>query len=230
MKTESGILQIGNEGFKSLREIVVEKLREAIITGYFEPGSSLRERDISEMMGISTTPIKEAFRILEHEGLIKSIPRSGTFVSDLVDTNIHEVQMLRASVEGLAARLMALKATPEQLKRLEEQIIKMETLLEGNETDLLVEENSKFHNLIRECSESPMISQVLRNAEGFSKAFRKRALQQTEEKNEGYKEHREIFEAIKARNADLADELMRKHILRTVSNVLGNFNKWGSDI
>src|SRR5699024_9298590 len=100
-------------------EIVVESLREAIVTGQLKPGEHLIERDLSEQMGISTTPIKEAFRILGNEGLVITIPRKGTYVSELVETNIKEVSMLRAVIEGLSAELAAVKINEEQIKKLD---------------------------------------------------------------------------------------------------------------
>ena len=213
------------ESVKSLRQVVVEALREAIVTGQFKPGDSLTEREISKTMGVSTTPIKEAFRILEHEGLIQTIPRKGAFVSELADTSIHEVQMLRAAVEGVCARLVAIKATEEQLSELESQIELMEDLLLNDKTDQLVEENTKFHSMIREAANSPVLARVLINVGSFDKAFRKRALKDVREAKDGYLEHREIFEAIKSRDADLSEQLTKQHIMRTVNDVLKKLNK-----
>lgn len=205
---------------KSLRQMVVESLREAIVTGQFKPGDSLKERELSKTMGVSTTPIKEAFRILEHEGLIQTIPRKGAFVSELADTSIHEIQMLRAAVEGVCARLVAVKATEEQLDALEAQIELMEELLNSDQTEQLVEENTNFHTMIRETANSPLLARVLLNVASFDKAFRKRALKDVREVKEGYAEHREIFEAIKSRDAELSEKLIKQHIMRTVEDVL----------
>ena len=216
----NGLLSMKTENIRSLRDIVVEKLREAIVSGHFKPGDHLVERELSELIGVSTTPIKEALRILGHEGLVETIPRKGTFVSELAETSIEEVQLVRSAIEGLAARLAALKATDEQLKRLEAQIHLMEGLLENEDVDQLIEENTNFHILIREIAGSPMISRMLLNIASFDKAFRKRALKVNEEKQGGYSEHREIYEAIKSKDPDLAEERMKRHILRTVTNVL----------
>lgn len=113
---------------KSLRELVVEKIREGIVSGYFKEGEHLKERDLSSMMGISTTPIKEAFRILENEGMLVTVPRKGTFVSEYASTSIEEILLLRASVESLCARLAALKMSDEELHELEKLVLIMEGL------------------------------------------------------------------------------------------------------
>lgn len=219
-KMAKEFLSLKTENVKSLREVVVSSLREAIVTGHFNPGDHLKERELSETMGISTTPIKEAFRILGHEGLVITIPRRGTFVSEMAETNIHEVLLLKGVIEGFSAKLAALKITEEQLVKLEQQVNLMETLLEQNQIDQLVEENTKFHEMIREASASPMVSRILANISSFDTAFRKRALKQKSEVDGGFVEHREIFEAIKSRDGDLAEKVMKQHIMRTVTDVL----------
>lgn len=205
---------------KSIREIVVESLREAIVTGQIKPGEHLIERDLSEQMGISTTPIKEAFRILGNEGLVITIPRKGTYVSELVETNIKEISMLRAVIEGLCAELAALKISDEQIMELDKQIERMESFYLNKDAEALAEENTKFHNLIREIANNPMITNILNNIASFEMAFRKRALKETRELNEGFTEHRTIIEAIKSKEAEKAKKLMEKHIIRTSSDVL----------
>ncbi len=92
---------------ESLRDIATVSLRDAIISGTLKPGEHLKERDLSDKMGISTTPIKEALRILSYEGLVETVPRKGTYVSELVNSSIEEVLLLRANLEGLSAFLAA---------------------------------------------------------------------------------------------------------------------------
>ncbi|WP_421617067.1 GntR family transcriptional regulator [Brevibacillus sp. TJ4] len=212
-------LMIEAEKVKSIRDIAVESLREAIISGKLKPGDHLKERELSQAMGVSTTPIKEALRILGHEGLVETIPRKGTFVSELVNTTIEETLMLRASLEGLCARLAAIKITPEELKALEQKVTLMESLKE-TAPDQLVHENTAFHTMIRQIAKNPMIYNILLNISAFDTAFRKRALQYRVEVQEGYVEHREIFEAIRQGDPDLAEMRMKKHIMRTTENVL----------
>lgn len=220
-------LALDTQNIKSLRDIVVEALREAIVSGNLKPGERLKERELSEVMGISTTPIKEAFRILGHEGLVVTIPRKGTFVSEVVNSTIEEVLMLRANLEGMAARLAAKKITTQELKALQDKIRLMESL-KGKDTDQLVQENTEFHELIRKAAKNPMLYNMLSNISAFDKAFRKRALKLEVEVHEGFNEHWEIFKAIKAKNPDLAEAKMKDHILRTAQNVLDSKKKGDS--
>ncbi|MBD1379412.1 GntR family transcriptional regulator [Metabacillus arenae] len=219
-KMNSELFSIKTEQVKSLREIVVESLREAIVTGRFKPGEHLKERELSEVMGVSTTPIKEAFRMLGYEGLVETIPRKGTYVSELAETSIQEVQMLRAAVEGVCAKLAAIKLTEKNEVDLKNQIEYMEYLLSKNEVDRLVEENTKFHSLIKEAADSPMISQILDNISSFDKAFRKRALEEESELHEGFTEHKRIYNAVTSKDPKLSEKVMKQHILRTVHDVL----------
>jgi DNA-binding GntR family transcriptional regulator len=219
-KTKLDYLTNRTTEVKSLRDVVVETIREAIIEGHFQPGEHLKERELSEKMRVSTTPIKEAFRVLGQEGLIETIPRKGTFVSKVLETNIEEIQLLRAAVEGLCAKLAAIKITDSEQVKLEKQIKLMESLLEDNEVDLLVEENTHFHKRIRELADSPMVSKFSINLESFDKAFRKRALKKDSESKQGFLEHSAICKAICSKDSELAEKLMKQHIMRTIKDVL----------
>jgi DNA-binding GntR family transcriptional regulator len=218
-------LSIKAESVKSLRDIAVESLREAIVMGHLKPGQHIKEREISSIMGISTTPIKEALRILGHEGLVETFPRRGSYVSKVVDSSIEEILMLRAALDALCSRLAALKITDEKLLELEQQIILIEDLYKQNKVEDLVKENTVFHNKIRQAANNPMILNILKNIAAFDTAFRKRALKFTVEMEEGFHEHREIFEAIKDRDHDLAEERMKNHIMRSTQWVLSNQNE-----
>jgi len=196
--------------------------------GHLKPGEHLKERDLSEKMGISTTPIKEAIRVLSYEGLVDSIPRKGNFVSEFVDTSIEEILMLRAKLEGFSTRLATKKMTEEEINSLKKYIDIMEECLSNNDLDRLTEANSNFHNKIRSSTRNPLIYNMLKNVIQFDHSFRKRALSYDKEVELGVKEHRLIYEAIKERDSDLAEERIVKHIERTAINVLKNLDDNGS--
>jgi len=209
---------------RSLRDIVLESLRDAIISGILKPGEHLKERDLAGQMGISTTPIKEALRILSHEGLVETVPRKGTFVSSMVDSSLEELFMLKASLEGLSARLAAMKMSEEEMEELRRQIQLMEMLSSTTEEnrEQLTKENENFHVMIRLAAKNSIITQMIMNVIAYDQAIRKRALQFNVEVEEGFSEHRQIFEAIQEKHPDLAEQRMKKHIMRTAENVLKN--------
>lgn len=213
-------LVIDQSVVRPIREVVLESLREAIINGHFKPGDHLVERELAKKMGISTTPIKEAMRVLEYEGLVTRIPRKGTYVSENVNTTIKEILLLRASLEGLAAKLAALKATEEQIARLEALLKQMDVLSRNKNNTELTKLNSEFHNLITEMCQNRMITNILKTIRSFDLAFRKRALQHDEQIDKGFAEHKGIFEAIIAHQPELAEQRMKEHIYRTINEVL----------
>lgn len=222
-------LVINNAEIKSLREVATETLRDAIISGYLKPGEHLKERDLSEKMGISTTPIKEAIRILGYEGLIETVPRKGNYVSKHIDSSIEEILFFRARLEGFAVRLITLKFTDQEIAELEKDILAMEEALVLKDHETIVEINNNFHTKIRNGTRNPLISNMLTNVASFDYSFRKRALAYNEEIEIGIREHRSIFEAIKNRDPDLAEERMIKHIERSARNVLQHVNNGESN-
>lgn len=205
---------------KSLREVVLESLRHAIVSGKIQPGQHLKERELAEAMGISTTPIKEALRILSHEGWVETFPRRGTFVSEMVNSSIRELMMLKGNLESLSARWAAEKITAEELEALEDQVIKMEKLVRFRQIEPLRQENTRFHMMIRLAAKNPVIYQMIQNVVALDYAFRERTLRYDEEVEAGFLDHKVIFEAIKERNANLAEERMKKHISRSIESVL----------
>ncbi|WP_135554738.1 GntR family transcriptional regulator [Paenibacillus cymbidii] len=205
---------------QSLRDIVLDSLRVAITTGYLKAGDHLKERELSERMGISTTPIKEAFRILEYEGLVKTHPRKGTFVNESIDTLLNEILHLRAAVESLAARLAASKVTDEECERFRSVLADMSDKAANKNRDGLAAANERFHALVRETCGNPLIVNILTTISAFGSGFRKRALEFDSEMALGFQEHRAIIEAIVSRDPELAEQKMKQHIVRTIRDVL----------
>lgn len=205
---------------QSLRDIATASLRESIITGYLKAGDHLRERELSEKMGISTTPIKEAFRTLEYEGLITTHPRKGTFVNESIDLQLKEILLLRASVESLAARLAASKVKDEEAEAFELIRSEMVDALERKDREGVSDANNRFHALVRTACGNPMIQNILATIHAFDSGFRKRALRFSSEMEIGTREHCGIIEAIVSRDPALAEQRMNQHITRTIQDVL----------
>ncbi|EPZ52909.1 GntR family transcriptional regulator [Alicyclobacillus acidoterrestris] len=218
-----GLKGLTTKKVKSLRDTAVDTIREAIISGELAPGVHLKERELSAIMGISTTPIKEALRVLEQIGFVTTIPRKGTFVSDIVNT-LSEFFMIRANLEGLAARFAAEKVSDLQIETLRGIINRMKTLVDSGDTEQLEPLNTRFHGTIHQFSENPMLTQILGNITSVDRSFRRRALQYEGEVELGFYEHRGICEAICSRNGELAELRMREHIFRTTGKVLKNLN------
>ena len=136
---------------RSLRDRAYDDIREAILTGTLRPGERIKERDVAAQMGISTTPVKEALRRLEQDGLVVSQPRRGAVVGPLVITPPAEILQIRADLEGYAARLAAEKMPPAQKRTLTDELAQLEALAVESAEDrsAVAEATSAFHHSIR---------------------------------------------------------------------------------
>ncbi|MCA1646686.1 MAG: GntR family transcriptional regulator [Chloroflexi bacterium] len=204
----------------SLRERVYDTLRDAIIAGRLKPGQRLKERDVAGQMRISTTPVKEALRRLEQEGLVDSRPRQGGVVSDVALTSVREIVETRAGLEGLAARFASAKMTELEFARMREHLAHMLALTEARAVDDLVLANAAFHTLIRNTAHNHFLSAFVATIGPFDLSVRQAALRYPDEAERGYQEHAEIAQALQQRAGGQAEELMRSHIMRTVRFVI----------
>ena len=112
------LTKLNLDNYKPLRDVVFENLREAILEGKLEPGQRIMEVQLAEQLGVSRTPVREAIRKLELEGLVVMLPRKGAYVADMSLKDIIDVLEIRSSLEGLAAYLAADRITEEGVERL----------------------------------------------------------------------------------------------------------------
>nr|WP_285890312.1 GntR family transcriptional regulator [Halalkalibacter oceani] len=205
-------------------EIVYESLKTAIINGEYAPGEKLIEARIAERYNASRTPIREAIRKLEREGLVEFTSGQGCVVTELTKEEIISIYECRSVLEGLAARKAAKMITTEQLELLEENLILCQQFLEQNKPAKVISKNTEFHDTIIVASHNePLISMMdqLR-----SQILRYRIFHS----NVGFRpnfldEHTAIFEAVKSRNEDLAEAVTREHYM----NDAEYFIKWARD-
>lgn len=204
---------------QSVTGAVYEALKNAIVFGDLKAGQRLSERQLSQRLGVSTTPIKRAFHMLDMEGLIEVRPRSGTFVRNLGVSRLHENTLLRASLESLAARFAAEKATDDDITNLGLVFDEVQEAIASHDTERMVEANTKFHVTIDSIARNPYLIQLIETLRGFDRRLRTKALMDPEEAERGFQEHRLIMDAIANRDPDLAAKRIEQHILRT-SNVV----------
>ena len=123
MSMERRLIPVKLDGYKPLREIVFETLRDAIINQVLRPGERLMEIQLAEEMGVSRTPVREAIRKLELEGFVVMVPRRGVYVAGISMKDIHEVFEVRSALEALAASLAAERITEEELEEMERRLV-----------------------------------------------------------------------------------------------------------
>lgn len=206
---------------RSIRELIYESLKEAILVGSYEPGYHLRERELAKEFQVSTTPIKEALRQLEKEGLIISKARRGSFVSPSVMSSVEEITLARAALEGVAAGLAAQKRTEAEAERLQLILEEMKKYTEEKNVEKLEKVNISFHEAIRQAAKNDYIANQIEAVRSFDQFIRKKALADKEEHLRAFEEHQAIYEKISNKDAEGAEQAMRNHINRTKLFALG---------
>jgi DNA-binding GntR family transcriptional regulator len=207
------LVPIRLDNYKPLRELVFESLRESIISGMLNPGERLMEIQLAEEMGVSRTPVREAIRKLELEGLVVMIPRKGAYVAGLSLKDIADVFEIRRALEGLAAELAAERITEEELEELERYLVRISEEIEvGGDLDKVVEIDTDFHTLLYKASRNYRLSQIINNLREQIQRFRTTSLSYPGRMKVAVEEHRRIVEAISSRDGELARKLAQEHI------------------
>ena len=185
--------------FRSLRDRAHDDIREAILTGALRPGERIKERDVAAQMGISTTPVKEALRRLEQDGLVVSQPRRGAVVGPLVLTPPEEILEIRAHLEGLAARFAAERMTAADKQALSAELDDLESLnRETEDSDTIASATNAFHHSIRDGAGSVFLDRFLDTLAPFDRTIRVRSTLDPGEAAIDVNEHRAMVEAINA--------------------------------
>ncbi|PXY24646.1 GntR family transcriptional regulator [Prauserella muralis] len=196
--------------YSSKSDIVCAMLRELIISGEIAPSEPLRQRDLAARFGVSQTPVREALRRLESEGLVVNDPHRGATVRESRSGVVEDNAQIRAALESLGARLAARAITEEQvatLRRLNEQI---KTLAEDDD-ERYATLNREFHFTIYESAASPMLLSMMRLLWQAMPA----GPVVTRSHRESARQHDELVDALAARDAEQAAAITAKHILGT---------------
>ena len=192
----------------SLRGRVFSRLREDILSGKYEENEELREVAIGEELGVSRTPVREAFRQLELEGLIRIIPNKGAYVTGISAKDVKDIYMIRSRLEGLAARWATENITDEQLEEMEENVYLAKFHAEKGHLEIMYE-----------ASGSKMLEHQLKDFHQYVIRVRKKTLSSARGPKSNL-EHESIMEAIRSRNGDLAEKLAHEHIINAYENLV----------
>lgn len=213
----------------SLRIRVFNAIENAILTEEFSEGDSLSEIKLSEKLGVSRTPVREALMQLELEGLVKNIPNKGAVVVGISKKDIKDIYEIRIRIEGLAARLCAEEIGCEELKAMEQIIELQEFYLLKNDTEQIWKLDSDFHKIIYDASRSRPLQFMLTNFHNYIKRARDRSVQAEGRAEKTVAEHRAILDAVKSRDADLAETRMARHIINAEKNLLSQIADEAAD-
>lgn len=206
-----------------IRDQVANILRKKIITGQLETNQQLIERELSKELGISTTPIKEAFRILESEGLLYTVSRKGSYVASIGTDELAEIAYVRAAFEGMIASFAVSKLTDEEIATMGRILTEIEPFVQSEESGKIQPLANEFHQIIRNACGNTYLLKTLCNMEAVDDALMQLHIMSKNRKKllrRNHEEHVAIFQAIQARNAALAETLMTEHKRRVADNAL----------
>lgn len=195
-----------------LRDVVFNTLRQAILKGELEPGERLMEIQLAERLGVSRTPIREAIRKLELEGLVLMIPRKGAEVAEISEKSLREVLEVRRSLEELAIELACQRITPEELTALEEAENRFARAVEDGEVMAIAESDENYHELIYQATANDRLVQILNNLREQMYRYRLEYIKDEDRRQILVVEHEHILRAVRRRDIADAKSAVREHI------------------
>jgi DNA-binding GntR family transcriptional regulator len=203
----------------SLRGRVFNRIREDILSGKYRQNEELKETSIGNELGVSRTPVREALRQLELEGLVYIIPNKGAYVTGISPKDIHDIYMVRSYLEGLCARWACEHITEAKIEELDEIVYLSEFHAKKEHIEQLLELDNKFHEIIYEASQSKILVHVLSDFHHYVERVRKVSLSSKSRAIKCNVEHTALLEAIKQRDCDRAESLAHEHMMNSIKNI-----------
>ncbi len=192
--------------------MIADSLREAIISAEIRAGERLQEVELAERFNSSRTPVREALRQLESEGFITIRPRRGATVAAITSKDIEEFYELKSVLEGFAARQAVTRITDDEVRRMSRLNDKLENLRQKGDIPAMVEVHNRFHEVFVQACGNERLGNLLKNLVNQYQRFRI-SLSHTDAIVESIEMHRQIVEAFRSRDAELAEELVRRNSL-----------------
>lgn len=206
----------------SLGGRVFQKIREDILNGKYKENDELRENTIGKELGVSRTPVREALRQLELEGLVTIIPNRGAYVTGISHKDIWDIYVIRSMLEGLCARWAAKNITDAQLDELEETILLSEFQMKkesGFSAEQVAALDGRFHSILYEASGSRILDHVLTDFHNYVQTARRSSVVSEDRARKSIREHRQILRTIKDRDEEMAEQLANEHIMHVMQNL-----------
>ncbi len=213
------------DGNFSLKDKIYESLKHAITTmNIYDPNAELRldERELSERLTISRTPIREALARLEQEGLVRIVPRRGVYIVRKTKAEILEMITVWAALESMAARLITQDASDEDIRSLRKMFATFENNQIKAHIDEYSETNIRFHQAILNLADCRLLTDIADGLFIHMRAIRARTISENDRANRSIIDHINIIEALESRDTELAERLVREHTLNLLAHVQRN--------
>lgn len=208
---------------KPIRDVIYESLRQAIFDGKLKAGERLIESELAKKMNVSRTPVREAIRMLETEGLAKHIPRRGAVVKGFTREEIIEIYSIRIALEALAIIYTVENITDIELQKLKHLIKKMRELTDQNDTKRLFETCEEFNKILIDSCKMPRLIKLINTYQEYLRRFRAITMRDKQRKVEVQKDHEDILNSVMERDKEKAEKIVREHLKRALEAYLENF-------
>lgn len=205
-------LKLNMNEYLPLRDVVFHTLREAILKGELKPGERLMELQLAAKLGVSRTPIREAIRMLEQEGLAVTVPRKGAEVARMTEKDMEDVLVVRAALDGLAVELACDNITAEQLGQLQNAERRFGSCIKNGDLKKIAEADVEFHEVIYRATGNARLVTMLSNLREQMYRYRVEYLKDSDNYPELLREHQAIVEGISKRDKKHVAEVMRSHV------------------
>lgn len=210
---------------RSLTSLIFDKLREDILNGVYASGDKLAEVKLAESMGVSRTPVREALKQLELDGLVENIPNRGVVVKGISHDDIEDILTIRLCVEGLVGTWAAERITAAELREIEDVYELMEFYATKGDLDKIFEQNTRFHEILYRATKSRYLESMLRDFQLFIKQARSRSLKSEGRLPFALEEHRRILLALKSRDAQATSRALSAHVEASNANIKTLFRR-----
>lgn len=218
------IMQQNMNEYLPLRDVVFNTLRQAILTGELKPGERLMEIHLADRLGVSRTPIREAIRKLELEGLVVMIPRKGAQVAKITEKNLNDVLEVRRALDTLAVRLACKRMDDTYKKQLREACDEFAKVVKCSNTKDITEADVRFHDIINQSTGNDRLIQLVNNLAEQMYRYRLEYIKDAAYHNRLIDEHEEIYNAIMERDEERAAKAVVVHIDNQEASILEHLN------
>lgn len=215
-------ISLNNDDFLPLRDVVFNTLRNAILKGELEPGEKLMEKKLAEKLGVSRTPIREAIRKLELEGLVVMTPRKSAEVARITKEDLTDVLEVRRVLESLAIDLACRNITNEILAELEDNLVRFKAAVKKNDITEIATTDVEFHETIYKSTGNKRLIQILNNLREQMYRYRLEYIKDKQTRDNLVIEHRGIIDALKERDKEKGRKAILNHIEKQQTTILEN--------
>lgn len=205
-------LQVKMDAFLPLRDVVFNTLRQAILTGELKPGERLMEIHLANKLGVSRTPIREAIRKLELEGLVTMIPRRGAEVAQITEKSMNDVLEIRRAMDALCVELACDRISEEELEKLKNACDYFEKAVRSKDAKKIAQADVELHDIIVQATGNQRLIQLVNNLSEQMYRYRYEYIKDASQHERLIEEHRVIYESIVKKDKQTASQAARMHI------------------